>query len=116
MVVRPATVQGRLDAIGRDIYGQGSADERSSPWPRPVQQGDSGGPFVTSDGLVAGVVFAGDPGRRRNGYALSPSRSAPASTRPSRLTSRPSSAPAATDYRPENEESTGRGVRGWSAA
>jgi len=35
-----------------------------------VQQGDSGGPFVTGDGLVAGVVFAGDPGEGGTGYAL----------------------------------------------
>jgi S1-C subfamily serine protease len=37
----------------------------------PVQQGDSGGPFVTADGSVAGVVFAGDPGEGGTGYALS---------------------------------------------
>jgi S1-C subfamily serine protease len=36
----------------------------------PVEQGDSGGPFVTSRGLVGGVVFAGDPGHAEIGYAL----------------------------------------------
>jgi S1-C subfamily serine protease len=70
MVVLPATVQGRLDAIGRDIYGQGSTRREVLALAAAVQQGDSGGPFVTSDGLVAGVVFAADPGHTGTGYAL----------------------------------------------
>ncbi len=70
MAVRPATVQGRVDAIGRDIYGQGTAAREVLALAAPVQQGDSGGPFVTDDGSVAGVVFAGDPGGG-TGYALS---------------------------------------------
>ena len=70
MVVRPATVRGRIDAIGRDIYGRAIA-RREILAPRcPVQRGDSGGPFVTSVGLVGGVVFAGDPGDGATGYAL----------------------------------------------
>jgi S1-C subfamily serine protease len=71
MVVRPATVQGRVDAIGRDIYGQGTAAREVLALAAPVQQGDSGGPFITDDGLVAGVLFAGDPGDDGIGYALS---------------------------------------------
>jgi S1-C subfamily serine protease len=35
-----------------------------------VEQGDSGGPFVTGDGRIGGVVFAGDPGEGSTGYAL----------------------------------------------
>jgi S1-C subfamily serine protease len=71
MVVRPATVRARVDAIGRDIYGQGSAAREILALAAPVQQGDSGGPFVTAAGLVAGVVFAGDPADGATGYALS---------------------------------------------
>ena len=63
-------MQGRLDAIGRDIYGQGSTRREVLALAAAVQQGDSGGPFVTSDGLVAGVVFAADPGHTGTGYAL----------------------------------------------
>jgi hypothetical protein len=37
----------------------------------PVQQADSGGPFVTADELVADVVFAGDPADGATGYPLS---------------------------------------------
>jgi S1-C subfamily serine protease len=70
MVVRPAAVQGRVDAIGRDIYGQATAAREILALAAPVQQGDSGGPFVTADGMVAGVVFAGDPADSATGYAL----------------------------------------------
>jgi S1-C subfamily serine protease len=70
MVVVPATVQGRLDAIGRDIYGQGSTRREILALAATEQQGDSGGPFVTSGGVVAGVVFASDPGHAGTGYAL----------------------------------------------
>jgi S1-C subfamily serine protease len=69
MVVRPATVQGRLDAIGRDIYGESRVRRDILALSASVERGDSGGPFVTSDGLVGGVVFAGDPGGG-TGYAL----------------------------------------------
>ena len=62
MVVRPATVLGRLDAVGRDIYGGGRVRREILALSASVERGDSGGPFVTSDGLVGGVVFAGDPG------------------------------------------------------
>jgi S1-C subfamily serine protease len=70
LVVRPATVQGRLDAVGRDIYGSGQARREIVVLTAPVEQGDSGGPFVTGDGRVGGVVFASDPGDRSTGYAL----------------------------------------------
>ncbi|HXV93466.1 MAG TPA: MarP family serine protease, partial [Pseudonocardia sp.] len=70
MVVLPATVRGRLDAVGRDIYGGQTVRREILVLAAPVEQGDSGGPFVTADGRVGGVVFAGDPGDRGTGYAL----------------------------------------------
>jgi S1-C subfamily serine protease len=70
LVVRPATVQGRLEAVGRDIYGSEPARREILVLGTPVEQGDSGGPFVTGDGRVGGVVFAGDPGEGSTGYAL----------------------------------------------
>ncbi|MHA6793498.1 MarP family serine protease [Pseudonocardia bannensis] len=70
MVVRPATVQGRMEAVGRDIYGEGSVRREILVLTAAVERGDSGGPFVTSDGLVGGVVFAADPGENGTGYAL----------------------------------------------
>jgi S1-C subfamily serine protease len=61
MVVRPATVVADLDAIGRDIYGDSRVRREIVALSASVERGDSGGPFVTSGGLVGGVVFAGDP-------------------------------------------------------
>jgi S1-C subfamily serine protease len=69
MVVQPATVRASLDAIGRDIYGQNTVRREVLALSADVEQGDSGGPFVTSDGRVAGVVFAADP-QGGVGYAL----------------------------------------------
>jgi S1-C subfamily serine protease len=69
MVVRPATVRARLEAIGRDIYGDDRVRREILALSADVERGDSGGPFVTSDGLVAGVVFGGDPAGG-TGYAL----------------------------------------------
>lgn len=70
MVVRPATVQSLVEAVGRDIYGEGIVRREILALAAPVEQGDSGGPFVTSAGLVGGVVFAGSPEDRARGYAL----------------------------------------------
>ena len=69
MVVRPATARGRLDAIGRDIYGNGRVRREVLALSASVEQGDSGGPYVTREGIVAGVVFAADPSGD-TGYAL----------------------------------------------
>jgi S1-C subfamily serine protease len=69
MVVRPATVRSRLDAIGRDIYGEDTVRRDVLVLSSDVERGDSGGPFVTAGGRVGGVVFAGDP-EGGSGYAL----------------------------------------------
>jgi S1-C subfamily serine protease len=76
MVVRPATVQGRLDAVGRDIYGGSRVRREILALSASVERGDSGGPFVTSEGLVGGVVFAGDPAGN-TGYALTAKEARP---------------------------------------
>jgi S1-C subfamily serine protease len=78
LVVLPATVQGRLDAVGRDIYGSERVRREILVLGAAVRQGDSGGPFVTSDGRVGGVVFAGDPGEGATGYALTAEQVRPA--------------------------------------
>jgi S1-C subfamily serine protease len=70
MVVRPATVRSRIEAVGRDIYGEGTVRREVLALAASVERGDSGGPFVTRDGLIGGVVFAADPGDRGTGYAL----------------------------------------------
>ena len=66
----PAAVRARLDALGRDIYGDARVRRDVYELQVEVVPGNSGGPFVLADGTVAGVVFAGsttDPGI---GYAI----------------------------------------------
>jgi S1-C subfamily serine protease len=77
MVVKPATVRGRGEAVGRDIYGRSLATREILTLTADVQQGDSGGPFVTSDGLVGGVVFAANAAEPGTGYALTAERVRP---------------------------------------
>jgi S1-C subfamily serine protease len=85
LVVKPASVGGRSIAVGRDIYGQGLVRREVLTLSAPdggasVQQGDSGGPFVTGEGLVGGVVFAAAATEPGTGYALSAEAVAPAVT------------------------------------
>jgi S1-C subfamily serine protease len=68
--VAPIRVDERRTAVGRDIYGHGMVTREILDLSSAVQRGDSGGPFVTSDGQVAGVVFAANVAARGNGYAL----------------------------------------------
>jgi S1-C subfamily serine protease len=77
MVVKPASVRQRGEAIGRDIYGRGLAPRDVLTLTGGVQRGDSGGPFVTSEGAVAGVVFAANAAEPGIGYALTAERVIP---------------------------------------
>lgn len=70
LVVRAGAVRARGEAIGRDIYGRGLVRREVLTLSAGVQQGDSGGPFVTSDGRVGGVVFAAAAAEPGTGYAL----------------------------------------------
>ncbi|MGI8873275.1 MAG: MarP family serine protease [Egibacteraceae bacterium] len=77
LTVKPATVRSRTQAVGRDIYGGGRAEREILTLAADVRQGDSGGPFVTSEGLVGGVVFAANPAEPGSGYALTAERVRP---------------------------------------
>lgn len=70
MVVKPATVRARGEAAGRDIYGRGVVTREVLELSAGVQRGDSGGPFVTAAGEVAGMVFAANAASPGTGYAL----------------------------------------------
>jgi S1-C subfamily serine protease len=70
LVPKPAAVRQRIRAVGRDIYGVGSVTRDVLILRDEVTRGDSGGPFVTADGEVAGVVFAAAVSERNTGYAL----------------------------------------------
>lgn len=68
--VRPAAVRSRIIALGRDIYGRGVSQREILTLSSAVAGGDSGGPFVTAAGQVAGVVFAASTSEGGVGYAL----------------------------------------------
>ena len=70
MVVKPAAVRSRVNAVGRDIYGRGLVTREVLTLSAAIERGDSGGPFVTAGGQVAGVVFAAAASEPGSGYAL----------------------------------------------
>jgi S1-C subfamily serine protease len=57
-------------AVGRDIYGGGETERAVLELQTLVRPGNSGGPFVLSDGAVAGVVFAASSSEDGVGYAI----------------------------------------------
>ncbi|MFB6502739.1 MULTISPECIES: MarP family serine protease [unclassified Streptomyces] len=68
--VRAARVRGRIDADGPDIYHRGTVRRDVYSLYATVRQGNSGGPLLTPDGRVYGVVFAKSLDDPDTGYAL----------------------------------------------
>ncbi|MET3984265.1 MarP family serine protease [Streptomyces sp. PvR034] len=68
--VRPARVRGRINANGPDIYHRGTVRRDVYSLYATVRQGNSGGPLLTPDGKVYGVVFAKSLDDANTGYAL----------------------------------------------
>jgi S1-C subfamily serine protease len=68
--VRPARVRGRISADGADIYHRGTVRRDVYSLYATVRQGNSGGPLLTPDGRVYGVVFAKSLDDPDTGYAL----------------------------------------------
>jgi hypothetical protein len=68
--IKRAAIQAQYTATGKDIYGQADATRDVYELRDRVRQGDSGGPFVLSNGDVAGVVFAASTTDGDIGYAL----------------------------------------------
>lgn len=66
----PAAVLRRFQAVGRDIYGRDLTRREVYQLQALVRQGNSGGPFVRSDGVVLGVIFAASTTDADVGYAL----------------------------------------------
>ena len=68
--VEAARVRQVLTATGNDIYGRpGIAREVYSLYAN-VQQGNSGGPLLSTSGRLAGIVFAKSLDDPSTGYAL----------------------------------------------
>jgi S1-C subfamily serine protease len=65
-----AAVRRTIPAVGRDIYGEDVIRRDVYELQAAVRPGNSGGPFVTTDGDVAGMVFAASTTDEGVGYAL----------------------------------------------
>jgi S1-C subfamily serine protease len=65
-----AAVLRQFTATGRDIYGQSLTRRAVYQLQASVRQGNSGGPFVRSDGTVMGLIFAASTTDQGVGYAL----------------------------------------------
>jgi S1-C subfamily serine protease len=72
-----AAVRRTLFAVGRDIYGESVVRRQVYELQTVVRPGNSGGPFVTTDGDVAGVVFAASTTDDDVGYALTAAEADP---------------------------------------
>ncbi|MGC4947270.1 MarP family serine protease [Streptomyces sp. DT224] len=68
--VRSARVRARIDANGPDIYHRGTVRRDVYSLYTTVRQGNSGGPLLTPEGKVYGVVFAKSLDDPDTGYAL----------------------------------------------
>ncbi|MBB5939495.1 MarP family serine protease [Streptomyces zagrosensis] len=68
--VRSARVRARIEANGPDIYHRGTVRRDVYSLYTTVRQGNSGGPLLTPEGLVYGVVFARSLDDANTGYAL----------------------------------------------
>jgi S1-C subfamily serine protease len=69
-VEQPAAVRRAMDAVGRDIYGDGRVERRIYELQVVVRPGNSGGPFVVPGGRLAGIVFGAAAAEADVGYAL----------------------------------------------
>jgi len=65
-----AVVLRQVDALGRDIYSRGLVRRPVYELQATVRSGNSGGPFVASDGTVLGVVFSRSAWQEDVGYAI----------------------------------------------
>jgi S1-C subfamily serine protease len=90
--VQTGRIRAEQNLRSPDIYGGGTVVREVYSIRGLVRPGNSGGPIVTPDGRVAGVVFAASVTDPETGYALTSEqvsdrarRSAPASARPEAL-------------------------------
>jgi S1-C subfamily serine protease len=83
---KPATVQDISTVLVPDIYGNNSSPEDVYRLAGDVQPGNSGGPLLTTDGRVAGVIFAKATSDAEVGFALTMDDLTPVASQASALT------------------------------
>lgn len=66
----PATVQDITSVLVPDIYGENPAPKEIYRLAGNVQPGNSGGPLLTMEGVVAGVIFAKATSDTEMGFAI----------------------------------------------
>lgn len=74
---KPATVQDIATVLVPDIYGSNASPEDVYRLAGDIQPGNSGGPLLTMDGQVAGVIFAKTTSDSALGFALNMNDLAP---------------------------------------
>jgi S1-C subfamily serine protease len=79
--VQPARIRSEQRLRSPDIYGQGTVVREVFSVRSLVRPGNSGGPLVSDDGRVLGVVFAASVTDDATGYALTADQVAEAATR-----------------------------------
>ncbi|MDQ1044845.1 MarP family serine protease [Streptomyces sp. V4I2] len=68
--LQAATVAGRVQANGQNIYSDATVTREIYSIRSTVRPGNSGGPLLTTDGKVFGVVFARSTSDAETGYVL----------------------------------------------
>ncbi|MFI6338196.1 MarP family serine protease [Streptomyces sp. NPDC050535] len=68
--LQAATVASRIDATGQNIYSTGTVTREIYSIRSTVRPGNSGGPLLTTEGKVYGVVFARSTSDAETGYVL----------------------------------------------
>lgn len=76
-VVAAGAIRARVQAEGRDIYGDSQVQREIYVLSADIHPGNSGGPLVDSQGRVLGVVFANSTSNAAEGYALTDAEVAP---------------------------------------
>jgi S1-C subfamily serine protease len=79
--LRAATVAGRVRATGQNIYSDATVTREIYSIRSTVRPGNSGGPLLTTDGRVYGVVFARSTSDAETGYVLTAAEVAPEARR-----------------------------------
>ncbi|MBX7548677.1 MarP family serine protease [Streptomyces sp. NPDC004232] len=79
--LQAATVASRVNATGQNIYNDRTVTRDIYSIRSTVRPGNSGGPLLTTDGRVFGVVFARSTSDAETGYALTAAEVADAARR-----------------------------------